>query len=131
MIALDTNVVVRLLVRDDQDQAARAEALIRRATAAGDSLYIADVVLAELVWVLERSYKLPRDTILATLRRLRGARDVVFRSNEEFERAVEAYENGPGGFADYLIRETSRGAGCKVVYTFDGDLLEEQGYEAP
>lgn len=39
MIALDTNVVVRLLVRDDPDQAARAEALIRRATAAGNSLY--------------------------------------------------------------------------------------------
>ena len=60
MIALDTNVLVRFLVEDDKAQAAAAAALVKRSIAAGEALFVADVVLCEVVWVLEVAYKVPR-----------------------------------------------------------------------
>lgn len=50
MIALDTNVLVRLIVRDDEDQFQRALDLIRRTVDEQQGIHVSDVVLAELVW---------------------------------------------------------------------------------
>ena len=52
MIALDTNVIVRFLVRDDPAQARRAKALIDRLTEREERAYVSDIVLCELIWVL-------------------------------------------------------------------------------
>jgi predicted nucleic-acid-binding protein len=67
--AFDTNVLVRLCVRDDEAQYGRAEQVFRRATA-GTGAWLSTVVLAEVVWVLRVAYKFDRATIAATLRRL-------------------------------------------------------------
>jgi hypothetical protein len=57
VIALDTNVLVRYLVEDDAKQTALAAALIERAIADDESLYVSDVVVCETVWVLSVAYK--------------------------------------------------------------------------
>ena len=57
MIALDTNVLVRFLVADDEEQNQRATELIEAAIQKEDALYISDIVLVETVWVLSRSYQ--------------------------------------------------------------------------
>ena len=46
-------------------------------------------------------------------------------------RALAAHGSGRGGFPDYVIRETARGAGCQTVATFDKALLREPGFERP
>lgn len=81
--------------------------------------------------VLEWSYELPKAEILRVLRALEGAREIGFRSNADASRAISAYESGTGGFADYLIGETSRAAGASVVYTFDGGLAAGLGFAMP
>jgi predicted nucleic-acid-binding protein len=131
MIALDTNVLVRFLVEDDPEQTERARKLLEKAIESGSPCFVSDIVLCELVWVLDRSYKVDRDEIGRVLGRLARARHLAFASMEMFLRALDAYTNGLGGFADYLIREHARANGCEALTTLDGDLLKERGFVAP
>lgn len=130
MIALDTNVLVRFLVEDDARQTAAAAALIDRVVKDGDTLFVSDVVVCETVWVMSISYDIRRKEIAGVLRNLLRARHVNFRAADQLLRALEAYEAGKGDFADYLIREHARAAGCDSVATFDRVLLRESGFIA-
>lgn len=128
MIGLDTNILVRFLVEDDKAQTKRVQSLLQKAVESDDPCYVPDVVLCELVWVLERSYKIKREEIGAKLSRLIRARHLAFSSVDRLARTLEAYSSGRGDFADYLIREMAREAGCEAVATLDGDLLKEPGF---
>ncbi len=130
MIALDTNVLVRFLVEDDAAQLARARRLLQKAVDSNSVCCVSDVVMCELVWVLERSYKVRRAEIRQVLSRLLRAGNLAFSSSERLVRALEAYEAGSGDFADYLIREHARASGCEAVATFDSDLPKEPGFVA-
>lgn len=131
MIALDTNVLVRFLVEDDARQSAAAAAVVERAIAADEALFVSHVVLCELVWVLAGAYRVARESIARTIRELLRARHLLLHSPDEVSRALDAFETGGGDFADYLIREQARTAGCDVVVTFDRALLRETGFVAP
>jgi predicted nucleic-acid-binding protein len=119
MIALDSNVLVRLLVADDPAQTGRAKAVVDRLDAEDQRAYVSDIVLCELVWVLSRSYRLKRAELAAALRRLVCSKQLQFDSADQVLRALAAYESGKGDFADYLIREHAKAAGCDTVATFD------------
>lgn len=129
MIALDTNVLVRLLVKDDVRQGKRAAALVEGALDAGEAIFVPEVTLVEAVWVLGRRYRFDRGEIAGALSGLISSRDVEFEDRDRIHRALRAYEQGRGGFSDYLLREQSRSAGCNTVYTFDRKLLREDGFD--
>jgi predicted nucleic-acid-binding protein len=131
VLALDTNVLVRFLVEDDERQSAAAAALIERAVTADESLFVSDIVLCETVWVLGTSHRVGRPQIASTLRELLRARALVFAAVNALSRALDAYVRGRGDFADYLIREHARAAGCTSVATFDRTLSSESGFTAP
>jgi predicted nucleic-acid-binding protein len=131
VIALDTNVLVRFLVEDDPSQTEKASRVLQRALDSNSSCFVSDVVMCEVVWVLESSYKFRRTEISQVLGRLLRATHLTFSSIEQLARSLDAYRTGRGGFADYLIREHARAHGCEAVATFDGDLLKEPGFEAP
>ena len=100
MEALDTNVVVRLLVRDDEEQYRRAELIFRLATA-GSGVWLASVVLVEVVWVLRVAYKFDRATAAASLRRLIDTEGVQVEDRPTTHLALAAFEAGAADFADY------------------------------
>lgn len=131
MIALDTNVLVRFLVEDDPEQSRRARAMLQRAIAADSPCFVSEVVVCEVVWVLGTSYQVGRDEIARVLRQLLRARHLTFPEGERLSRALSAFDSGRGDFADYLIREAAREAGCEAVATFDRELLREPGFVAP
>lgn len=135
MIALDTNVLLRLLAEDADEQATRqrvrAARLIDVAEAAGDRLFVADVVLCEVVWMLGRTYRASRASIRETVAALLQTRHLAFEAPDGIGRALAAFGGGTGDFADYLIRERAREAGCTGVATFDRALLREDGFVAP
>ena len=131
MIAVDTNVLARYLLRGDVRQHARATALFERARAKGEAVFVSDVVLCELVWVLARRYGIPRPTIVATLSELLRTRELAFSATDRLTRALKAFDAGKGDFADYLIREHALAAGCDRVMTFDRAVLREPGFMAP
>jgi predicted nucleic-acid-binding protein len=131
MIAPDTNVLVRFLVEDDPAQTARASALVERAVAAGEQVFVAEVVLVETVWVLARAYRLPRNAIVEALRKLVAARHVALAAPERVVRALVAYAAGPGDFSDYLVREDAVEHDCRLLVTFDRALHGQPGFGAP
>ena len=131
MIGLDTNILVRFLVRDDEAQHAAVVAALRRGAEAGETFFVGDVVLAEVCWVLSSRYHCGREELAAVVRQLTEAEELVFESTERVVRALRAYQHGKGGFADYLIESRAQDAGCSRVLTFDRALLAEAGFESP
>jgi predicted nucleic-acid-binding protein len=131
MIALDTNVIVRILVLDDIAQARRAKALVEGLTERDERAYVSDIVLCEVVWVLSRSYGFDRDKTVGALRMLLQAKQLRFESVDNALRALDSFERGKGDFADYLIREHAQDAGCDLVMTFDESLLTDRAFASP
>jgi predicted nucleic-acid-binding protein len=131
MIALDTNVLVRYLVEDDEAQTRLAKAVVRRAVAKDEPLFVSDIVVCELVWVLEGNYEVPRGEIRELLESLFRARHLAFRDVDALLRALHAFQQGKGDFSDYLIAEHARESGADVVVTFDRALLNQPGFRRP
>lgn len=96
MIALDTNVLVRFLTRDDAGQFARAEKCLRE-----NEVFIPDTVLLETVWVLTSAYSFQRPEISTALRRLLGLAGASVSSSERIALALRAYDQGLD-FADAM-----------------------------
>lgn len=118
MIGLDTNVLVRFLVQDDQDQARAATALIGGLTEAEPG-YVCREVLVELVWVLERAYGLGRPDIARALDGLLEAKELVIEAGDRVALATDRYRKGGPGFADQMVALAGQGAGCHETATFD------------
>ena len=119
MIAVDTNVLLRLLVGDDASQAAKARRLFDRADAEQKSIWVSDTVLVELVWTLARAYTRDRADIVKALRSLSSHATVVLESAAAARDACDAYERGRADFADCLLIMKAQSAGCDEVATFD------------
>jgi len=119
VIALDTNVLVRLLVGDDEAQAHRAKLLFDAAAAARDALWVCDTVLVELVWTLSRSYGRTRAEIVTALRALSSNATITLESAVALAAATDAYEQGSADFADCLLCTKAAMAGFDQVATFD------------
>jgi predicted nucleic-acid-binding protein len=128
MIALDTNILVRLVLHDDETQAKAAERFVVRARREQTHLFVADVVLCELVWVLTRRAGLGRSDIAAALEQLLKTELIVVADPAIVTRALGAYSEGKGDFADYLIREQALAASATEVVTFDRLLKNEDGF---
>jgi predicted nucleic-acid-binding protein len=126
--AFDTNVVVRLCVRDDEEQYRRAEPLFRRA-AAGGGAWLSSVVLVEVAWVLRVAYKFDRPTVAATLRNLIAIEGVHLEDDATTRLALAAFEDGSADFADYFILESARRGGALPLRTFDERLSKADGVE--
>lgn len=131
MIALDTNVLVRYLVEDDPRQSDEAARMIEAATAADESLFIPQIVICELVWVLSFAYEVPRREIASVLQQLRRTSNLEIESADEVQRAIESFDRGRGDLADYLIAERSVTHGCSAVATFDRALYADPRFVRP
>ena len=131
MIAFDTNVILRYLLRDDRKQAKKVKALVDRLDRDDERAYVPDIVLCEVVWVLGSAYEFDRKQIVAVLQSLIATRQLAFESTDRLLRSIRAYEGGRGDFADYLIREQAKDAGCDSVKTFDKAVLMEEMFDSP
>jgi predicted nucleic-acid-binding protein len=128
VIAFDTNVLIRLLVKDDPDQFATATALLERASEAEERCYLSDAVLCETAWVLASLYGASRSEILAALSTIAAEGRYAFDDPEGLADALRAYEAGRADFSDYLIGERAQRRGARTTYTFDGKLRNREGF---
>jgi predicted nucleic-acid-binding protein len=128
VIAFDTNVLVRLLVRDDPDQFATAASLLEQATEREEPCYLSDAVLCETAWVLISHYRADRSDVLAALSELVADGRYVFGDAQAVTEALRAYEEGRADFSDYLIGARARREGARTTYTFDGKLENREGF---
>ena len=128
MIALETNVLVRLVIRDDDAQSDAAERVVRRSARTDEALYVADAVLCEFTWTLQAVYKVARRDVAAALQQLLESDRFQFEDRSGVERAVQAFRDRKGGFADSLIRERALAAGASAVVTFDRALRADAAF---
>lgn len=128
MIGLDTNVLVRYFAEDDPAQARAAARLIERKLSAESPGHISCIVLAELAWVLDRSYGSPKATIIEIIDGLLASPALVIEQKSAVRQALQAYRGGAGDFADCLIAELNATAGCEATLTFDRAAARLPGF---
>jgi predicted nucleic-acid-binding protein len=122
MRAVDTNVLVRLLVRDNARQLTRAEAFI------STGAWVSHLVLAECVWVLSAVYALEKARIAAAVSMLLSHQQLVIERTEIVQAALAAYlARGRVGFTDCLVVEIAKSAGHVPLGTFDRALAGAAG----
>lgn len=122
--------LARHFLQDDPVQASKAGRAIARLTPENRG-FIAAVVLCELVWVLQSTYKIPRPDCVAMLEHILAASDFEIEHGGLCRRALREYATGKADFCDYLIREVATASGCSVVLTFDKAALKSQGFAEP
>jgi predicted nucleic-acid-binding protein len=131
MIGIDTNVLVRFLIRDDQAQFERAQKFIRREAASGEPVFVSLVVLLEVEWVLRSRYKLVKKEILQTFSALLSSIELSFEDESSIEEALFIWKGSSAQFADCLIGARHRACGCQATASFDADAMKLPGFVSP
>jgi len=119
MIGLDTDVLVRFLVRDDARQFERARRLIRREADRGEPVLISLLVLLETEWVLRSRYTLSKEEIADKVSALLDAAEVRFEQKSVVEQALYLWRDSAADFADCLVGAHHRSLGCEATASFD------------
>jgi predicted nucleic-acid-binding protein len=125
-ITVDTNVLIRAVVRDDEKQAVAADKILKSAEVIAVTL----PCLCEFVWVLRRLYEFGREDIAAAIRALTDTANVTL--NRPAVEAGLAILNAGGDFADGLIAYEGSWLGAETFVSFDKKaiaLLAKHKYE--
>ncbi len=130
MLGIDTNVLVRFLVRDDEAQFDKARKLIKREVAAGRSVFINQLVLMETEWVLRSRYLVTKNQMIAAISGLLDATDVQFEDEPAVEEALFIWNDTAADFADCLIGAKNRRLGCRATASFDTKASKLPGFVA-
>ena len=128
MLGLDTNVLVRYLVRDEEAQFYRARRLIERETEGGCSILISLLVLLETEWVLRSRYELTKSEIHSVFSTLLEVADLAFEDEPSIEQALYQWSESTADFADCLLAARHRQLGCEATVTFDTKAAKVEGF---
>jgi predicted nucleic-acid-binding protein len=124
MRSVDTNVLVRLVTRDDEKQVAAAESFAQRGA------WVPQLALAEATWVLSAVYELDARAIATAVEMLLNHRDLTLEGAEVVASALESFRKRPAlGFSDCLMLKAARKAGHLPLGTFDRSLGKLEGTE--
>jgi len=119
MLAVDTNVLVQLVVRDDADQVRAAEEFVSKGA------WVSHLVLAETLWVLDSVFELSREQVVLAVEMLLNHRDLTLQDADVVTAALGHYRKRPAvGFSDCLVLEIARKAGHIPIATFDRDFAK-------
>ena len=122
MRAVDTNVLVRLITRDDARQAASADAFIRKGA------WVSLLALTEAVWVLAAVYESKAAGLVTAIEMLLNHEHLVLQDADAVEAALELFRSRPSlGFSDCLMLQVARKAGHLPLGTFDRGLGKMEG----
>ncbi len=124
MNGLDTNVLIRYLVVDDEAQAAKAKRYIE----SGPS-YVSCIVLSEVVWVLESAYGYDKEAIVRVLERLLSTQELEVEDADLALAALRDYRRLPTGFTDCLIGHRNAARGCSETGSFDKRAKSIRGFK--
>jgi predicted nucleic-acid-binding protein len=122
MRAVDTNILVRLITRDDPRQVAAADSFVERGA------WVSILALAEASWVLDSVYELSARDLASAIDMLRNHKDLTMQDPEVVASALDLFRQRPAlGFSDCLLLEIARKVGHLPLGTFDRDLGKAEG----
>ena len=119
MIAIDTNILLRLTVMDDQEQMERAAALLEKAQADRQAVFINAIVLCEYIWTLARAYRADRQEQASAVRQLIDHPPYLLFDEPIVKKALDAFEASKADFADCLIGAVNQAHSAEITYSFD------------
>ncbi len=119
MTALDTNVLVRFLVQDDEKQAKQVHARLKKAEKNKEQLYVPQAVILETIWVLGHAYGFQRPEILNRIEALMQMPIFLFEADDVLEGLVEQGRQTNLDLSDLLIALSAENQGAKSILTFD------------
>ncbi len=118
--ALDTNVLVRLLIKDDTEQSALAQGFVRTQQAAGTPVHLLLGALLETEWVLRSRYRIPKESIVLLFAQLLEKSDVVIEDERALEEALFNWRDQAGvDFTEALLCARAWSLGIDRFVTFD------------
>ena len=125
MIGIDTNILVRYLTNDDLVQSNQVTALFIEYNGHEASIYINNIVLCELVWVLEKGYKYTTSQIAGALKLILQTPEFAFDNHQLLTQSVIEYERaGNADLSDIIISFVNNNAGCNATYSFDKKAIK-------
>lgn len=131
MIGLDTNVLLRYIVRDDVAQAKAAGRLIEARCSKDTPGHVTHVVLAELAWVLWRGYGYAKAEVVKVLAAILSSAELKVEESALVWAALRAFQGGQADFADYLIGAVNEACGCETTFTFDKRAAKSGWHSLP
>jgi predicted nucleic-acid-binding protein len=124
MRAVDTNVLVRLITRDDVRQVASADQWVE------NGAWVSILALAEATWVLSAVYERGATEIASAVEMLLNHKDLTLQDPDAVAAALKRFRERPAlGFSDCLLLQLARKAGHLPLGTFDRDLSKLDGAE--
>jgi len=126
MVALDTNVLLRYLLDDHEAQSRSAKILISSLNSTNKA-FIGREVLLEVIWVLNRIYKVGRLELSKILFHILNSSEFIVEDAESLEEALGLFQNSQGDLSDLLILSHARQLGALPLVTFDKKLAEYEG----
>ena len=130
MIGIDTNILVRYFAQDDPVQSPQATQIIECLTEDQPG-FVSLVTIAEMVWVLDRTYGMSDQEIAGTVERMLQADTLLVQNEQEVFTAVTALKTSTGSFSDALIAALGTWAGCSSTFTFDRKATQLTNFELP
>jgi len=127
--AIDTNVIIRYLVQDDEHQSPIATRFIETHCTVDQPCFIGHITLCELTWVLESSYEQTRKQIAEVIENLLRIGQLEVASSEVVWRALEDYKKSGADFPDHLLARVNEAAGCDSTVTFDKKASKQPAFE--
>ena len=131
MIGIDTNVLVRFIVQDEPKQSKIATKLIETSLSATNKGFISSVVLCEVVWVLKRLYRQPKDRLLLVVRTILEAEVFEVEHRDCAWRAYYDYDEGLADFSDYYLARINKTYGASFTVTFDEKAQKHRLFKSP
>lgn len=129
MQALDTNVLVRFLVQDDDTQVAIVTQRFAIAEAERQPLYVSLLVVLEIIWVLESAYRVERNDLLTALTELLSMPALQFESPPVLRAFIQSARNNTFDLSDLLIGQAGHHADCETTLTFDKKAAKSPLFE--
>ncbi|MBW4541011.1 MAG: type II toxin-antitoxin system VapC family toxin [Myxacorys chilensis ATA2-1-KO14] len=130
MKGLDTNIILRYLLRDDEEQWRLSDQYINSIVDTDNTCFINNIVLCELVWVLRSRYKLSREELIDTVEKLLRTNIFVFENQEAAWWADQQIKHGGADFSDYLILKVNQQKNCVETASFDAKLRGVKGIKS-
>ena len=131
MIGIDTNVLVRFITQDDPKQSRIATHLIENVLTIENRGFVSAVVLCEVVWVLKRRYRQPKDRLLLVVKAILEADVFEVEHRDCAWRAYYDFDEGLADFSDYYIAQINKEQGAPFTVTFDENAQKHQLFRSP
>lgn len=119
MKGIDTNVLIRFLIGDDELQTKKVYKIFKKAESQKNELFVPLLVILELIWVLESVYDIPRIDILDSIRELILMPILKFEHQSALQQFIHAAQGNKYDLSDLLIAHSANAQGCEAVITFD------------